>query len=87
MTGRTAGGQAFTWERSGRKKPKNADGHSTEACGPGAHGAGGAIGNALEWYDFGLFGYFAPVLSAQFFPSSGPRAALVNTFGVFAAGS
>lgn len=46
----------------------------------------GAIGNALEWYDFGLFGYFAPVISSQFFPSDDPRAALLNTFGVFAAG-
>src|SRR3954447_26177136 len=46
----------------------------------------GVIGNALEWYDFGLFGYFAPVISAQFFPSADPRAALLNTFGVFAAG-
>jgi MHS family proline/betaine transporter-like MFS transporter len=46
----------------------------------------GAIGNALEWYDFSLFGYFAPVISSQFFPSTDPRAALVNTFGVFAAG-
>jgi MHS family proline/betaine transporter-like MFS transporter len=46
----------------------------------------GAIGNALEWYDFGLFGYFAPVISSQFFPSDNPRAALLNTFGVFAAG-
>src|SRR5581483_12019656 len=39
-----------------------------------------------EWYDFGLFGYFAPVISAQFFPPTDPRAALLNTFGVFAAG-
>jgi MHS family proline/betaine transporter-like MFS transporter len=46
----------------------------------------GAIGNALEWYDFGLFGYFAAVISLQFFPASDPRAALLNTFGVFAAG-
>ncbi len=46
----------------------------------------GAIGNALEWYDFSLFGYFAPVISSQFFPSTDPRAALLNTFGVFAAG-
>ncbi|MBY0524795.1 MAG: MFS transporter [Gemmataceae bacterium] len=48
--------------------------------------AAGAIGNALEWYDFGLFGYFAPIISSQYFPSSDPRAALLNTFGVFAAG-
>jgi MHS family proline/betaine transporter-like MFS transporter len=46
----------------------------------------GAIGNALEWYDFSLFGFFAPVISSQFFPSNDPRAALLNTFGVFAAG-
>src|SRR6516162_8207134 len=46
----------------------------------------GAIGNALEWYDFSLFGYFAPAISSQFFPSTDPRAALLNTFGVFAAG-
>lgn len=46
----------------------------------------GAIGNSLEWYDFGLFGYFAPVISAQFFPQTDRRAALLNTFGVFAAG-
>lgn len=46
----------------------------------------GAIGNALEWYDFSLFGYFAPVISLQFFPRADPRADLLNTFGVFAAG-
>src|SRR5262245_59745162 len=46
----------------------------------------GAIGNALEWYDFSLFGYFAPVISSQFFPPTDPRAALLNTFGVFASG-
>jgi hypothetical protein len=39
----------------------------------------GAIGNGLEWYDFGLFGYFAPIFSSQFFPSADPRAALLNT--------
>src|SRR6516162_7870209 len=48
--------------------------------------AAGAVGNALEWYDFSLFGYFAPVISSQFFPPTDPRAALLNTFGVFAAG-
>src|SRR3954452_20510412 len=46
----------------------------------------GASGNALEWYDFCLSGYFAPVISSQFFPTADPRAALLNTFGVFAAG-
>lgn len=27
------------------------------------------IGNALEWYDFALYGYFASVIAALFFPS------------------
>ena len=46
----------------------------------------GAVGNVLEWYDFGLFGFFAPSLAHQFFPEGDKLAALVETFGVFAAG-
>jgi MHS family proline/betaine transporter-like MFS transporter len=44
------------------------------------------IGNALEWYDFALYGYFATVLSGLFFPSEDRLASLMATFGVFAAG-
>ena len=46
----------------------------------------GSIGNLLEWYDFAVFGYFAPFMSSQFFPADDPISALINTFGVFAAG-
>ena len=46
----------------------------------------GAIGNVLEWYDFAVFGFVAPLMSDQFFPASDKTSALVNTFGVFAAG-
>src|SRR6202047_3432646 len=46
----------------------------------------GAIGNVLEWYDFGLFGYFAPAIAAEFFPGEDKLAALLDTFGVFATG-
>jgi MHS family proline/betaine transporter-like MFS transporter len=46
----------------------------------------GAVGNMLEWYDFGLFGFFAPVLARQFLPSENRLASLVGTFGVFASG-
>src|SRR4029077_8074779 len=46
----------------------------------------GSIGNLLEWYDFAVFGYFAPFIGAQFFPTDDPMSALINTFGVFAAG-
>jgi MFS transporter, MHS family, proline/betaine transporter len=46
----------------------------------------GAIGNVLEWYDFGLFGYFATVIAAEFFPREDKTAALLDTYGIFATG-
>ena len=29
---------------------------------------GGVVGNVIEWYDFALFGYFAPVISHPLLP-------------------
>ena len=46
----------------------------------------GAIGNFIEWYDFGLYGFFAVTISHLFFPSADPAAALLSTFAVFALG-
>jgi len=46
----------------------------------------GIIGNILEWYDFSLYGYFAPILAKLFFPTSNPFLSLLATFGVFAIG-
>lgn len=46
----------------------------------------GAIGNVLEWYDFALYGYFAPQFAVLFFPSADPSLSLITTFGVFAVG-
>ena len=46
----------------------------------------GAIGNVLEWYDFALYGYFAPVFAALFFPSDSASVSLISAFGVFAVG-
>ncbi len=46
----------------------------------------GAVGNVLEWYDFSLFGYFAPVIARQFLPAEDGLASLLETFGVFAVG-
>ena len=46
----------------------------------------GAIGNMLEWYDFALYGYFAPVFASLFFPSEYPSVSLISAFGVFAIG-
>jgi MHS family proline/betaine transporter-like MFS transporter len=44
------------------------------------------IGNVLEWYDFAVFGYLAPIISQQFFPSEDKLAGLIKTFAVFAIG-
>lgn len=44
------------------------------------------IGNLFEWYDFALFGYFAPIIGALFFPSEDKTVQLISAFGVFAAG-
>src|SRR3977135_1381358 len=46
----------------------------------------GMIGNGLEWYDFALYGYFAPTLGKLFFSGSDPYVQLISTYGVFAAG-
>ncbi|KZM49632.1 MFS transporter [Labrenzia sp. OB1] len=46
----------------------------------------GTVGNTLEWYDFAVYGYLAPILAQQFFPNSNPTVSLISTFGVFAAG-
>src|SRR6187200_3694349 len=46
----------------------------------------GIIGNALEWYDFALYGYFAVAIGRQFFPHEDPVAQLLSAFGVFALG-
>lgn len=46
----------------------------------------GIVGNILEWYDFSLYGYFAPIIAKLFFPTSNPFLSLLATFGVFAIG-
>lgn len=46
----------------------------------------GVIGNVLEWYDFGLFAYFAPIIADEFFPHDNDMVQLLQTYGVFAIG-
>ncbi len=48
--------------------------------------AAGIVGNVLEWYDFGVYGFFAPIIAIHFFPADNPTTSLVATFGAFAAG-
>ncbi|WP_405867250.1 MULTISPECIES: MFS transporter [unclassified Streptomyces] len=46
----------------------------------------GSVGNFVEWYEFGVYGYFATVIAARFFtPEGGGEAeALVKTYASFA---
>ncbi|KVC21504.1 MFS transporter [Burkholderia diffusa] len=44
-----------------------------------------AFGNAMEWFDFGVYSYIAVTLGKVFFPSGSPSAQLLATFGTFAA--
>jgi MHS family proline/betaine transporter-like MFS transporter len=41
------------------------------------------IGNALEWFDFTVFGLFAGVLGRLFFPADNPSSSLLLTFATF----
>ena len=44
-----------------------------------------AVGNAMEWFDFGVYSYIAVTLGKVFFPSGNPTVQLLSTFGAFAA--
>lgn len=44
------------------------------------------VGNALEYYDFTLYGFFAVYLSPLYFPSEDPRTSMIASFGAFSAG-
>lgn len=46
----------------------------------------GAIGNAIEFYDFIVYAYLATYFAKQFFPSTDPIAALIASYGAFASG-
>ena len=46
----------------------------------------GLAGNVMEWYDFGIYGFFAAVMGKQFFPAHDPAVSLMASFGVFAVG-
>ncbi|BAN26881.1 MFS transporter [Caballeronia insecticola] len=44
------------------------------------------IGNALEWYDFTVYAFLAPIIGSHFFPTSDKSAALLSSFAVFGVG-
>ncbi len=45
-----------------------------------------AIGNLLEWYDFGVYAYLAGLIATKFFPSSDPTASLLAAFAAYGVG-
>jgi MFS transporter, MHS family, proline/betaine transporter len=45
--------------------------------------AAAALGNAMEWFDFGVYGYIAVTLGHVFFPAGNPTAQLIATFATF----
>ncbi len=48
--------------------------------------AGTAIGNFMEWYDFGVYGYIATTIAQVFYPGNSVSAIhLIATFGTLAA--
>src|SRR5271154_5794468 len=42
-----------------------------------------SIGNALEWYDIAVYGYFALYISKAFFPTQDSLTSMLLTFGTF----
>lgn len=48
--------------------------------------AAAVIGNALEWYDFIVFGFFAVIIARLFFPAESPHASLLLTTATFGVG-
>jgi len=48
--------------------------------------AAAAVGNALEFYDFTVYSFFAATIGRLFFPASSPLASLLLSFATFGAG-
>ncbi len=47
---------------------------------------GTGVGNALEWYDWGVYAIFTPFFATQFFDKAHPVSAVLSTLAVFAVG-
>src|SRR5579872_1850780 len=45
-----------------------------------------SVGNMLEWYDFAVYGFVAPIIAQVMFPSSDATASLLLSVGAFGLG-
>ncbi|WP_043264503.1 MFS transporter [Streptomyces sp. CT34] len=43
-----------------------------------------ALGNAMEWFDFGIYSYLAITIGKVFFPTGNPTTSLLSSFALFA---
>ena len=48
--------------------------------------AAAVVGNALEWYDFIVFGFLTVVIARRFFPAESQYASLLLTTATFGVG-
>ncbi|NDE19512.1 MAG: MFS transporter, partial [Alphaproteobacteria bacterium] len=39
-----------------------------------------SVANSFEWYDYALFGHFAPIIGQKFFPNTDPSISLLYAF-------
>jgi MHS family proline/betaine transporter-like MFS transporter len=46
----------------------------------------GISGYVLEWFDFGVYGFLAPIIAKNFFPAANDHVALLASFAVFGVG-
>jgi MFS family permease len=61
-------------------------GHAPPAMPAGRVISASLIGNVMEWYDFGIYGYFAVAMGASFFPAADRTSSTLAAFAVFAVG-
>jgi MFS transporter, MHS family, proline/betaine transporter len=45
------------------------------------------LGTVLEYFEYAIYGFLAPVMALHFFSTSDPTTALIKAFGIFAVGS
>ncbi|WP_190812970.1 MFS transporter [Saccharopolyspora pogona] len=48
--------------------------------------AAGTVGNFVEWYEWAIYGFSAPIIATLFFPKVDTTAALLATFGIYGVG-
>jgi MHS family proline/betaine transporter-like MFS transporter len=82
LTGQMISAMLLRQAKAARGKKSGA---RVQAGAPVANMFGGIIGNVLEWYDFAIFGFLAPLIGENFFPSDDPLDSLLGAFSVFAA--